>query len=88
MALTEKVYGIKIMNVCKLGWDLYKFRVGGQNNSTIPNPHCEEELDKAIASMKALLIQLKTHNVDSDGRDLNQDDRWWVTNIEKVTELV
>ena len=97
MALTEEQYNHKLMRVMKLGWDIYKFRLGIQSRTTIPNPYCEEELDNAITSMKALLVQLKTNNVikNNDGsfkEDLNDNDRWWFPNIVKeskaeVTEL-
>ena len=83
MALTEKVYSIKMARIMQLAWDIDKFRLGIQSRNTVPNPHCEDLLDEAIASMKALLIQLKTHNVDSNGKDLNDDDRWWYPNIVK-----
>ena len=83
MPLTEKEYSKKLRTITNLAWDMDKFRLGIQCRTTNPNPYCEKELDEAIVSMKALLIQFKTHNVDSDGRDLNQDDRWWVPDIEK-----
>jgi len=41
-------------------WDMDKFRLGIQCRTTNPNPYCEKELDEAIVSMKALLIQFKT----------------------------
>ena len=97
MTLTEEQYGVKIEKLMELGWDIYKFRLHIQCRTTIPNPYCEEELDNAITSMKALLIQLKTNNVskNNDGsfkEDLNDNDRWWFPNIVKeskaeVTEL-
>ena len=64
----------------------------GSNSKNAARIFCEKELDEAIASMKALLIQLKTHNVDSNGNDLNANDHWWYPNIvrdskAKVTEL-
>ena len=83
MPLTEKEYSKKLRTITNLAWDMDKFRLGIQCRTTNPNPYCVKELDEAIVSMKALLIQFKTHNVDSDGRDLNQDDRWWVPDIEK-----
>ena len=83
MTLTEEQYDIKLMRVMKLGWDIYKFRLNMNCRTTKPNPHCEDLLDEAIVSMKALLIQLKTHNVDSNGKDLNGDDRWWYPDIVK-----
>ena len=86
MTLTEEQYTYKIMNVMQLGWDIYKFRLGIQCRTTVPNPHCEDLLDEAIVSMKALLIQLKTHNVDSYGKDLNDGDRWWYPDIVKESK--
>ena len=81
MTLTEEQYNHKLMGLMKLGWDIYKFRTGIQCRTTVPNPYCEDLLDKACESMKVLLIQLKTHNVDSDGNDLNTNDNWWYPNV-------
>ena len=67
MPLTEKEYSEKLSMILQLTWDLDKFRLGIQCRTTQPNPYCEKELDEAIASMKKLLIQFKTYNVDSDG---------------------
>ena len=77
----------------KIGWDIYKFRLGIQSRTTIPNPQCEKELDEATASMKKLLIQLQTHNIDQYGESLIGNDRWWYPDIVKdskaeVTQLV
>ena len=83
MTLTEEQYGIKIDRLMQLGWDIYKFRLGIQSRTTVPNPYCEDLIDKAYESMKVLLIQLKTHNVDRYGDDLNDNDRWWYPNIVK-----
>ena len=89
MPLTEREYSIKLRMITNLAWDLDKFRLGIQCRTTNPNPYCVKELDEAIVSMKALLIQFKTHNVDSNGKSLNGDDNWWVPDIEeKETELV
>ena len=86
MILTEEQYSDKVMMLMKLGWDIYKFRLNIQSRTTIPNPHCEKELDNAIASMKALLIQLKTNNINYDGEDLNGNDRWWYPDIVKESK--
>ena len=83
MALTEKVYSIKMARIMQLAWDIDKFRLGIQSRNTVPNPHCEDLLDEACKSMKALLIQMKKHNVDSDGNSLNDNERWWYPDIEK-----
>ena len=86
MPLTEKEYSEKLSMILQLTWDLDKFRLGIQCRTTQPNPYCEKELDEAIASMKKLLIQFKTYNVDSDGKDLNGDDRWYYPDIVKNSE--
>ena len=83
MTLTEEQYGIKIDRLMQLGWDIYKFRLGIQSRTTVPNPYCEDLIDKAYESMKVLLIQLKTHNVEFDGESRNELDRWWFPDIEK-----
>ncbi len=83
MTLTEKEYSAKLSMIAQLCWDLDKFRLGMQCRTTQPNPYCEKELDEAIASIKKLLIQFKTNNIDSNGRDLNSDDRWWYPDIVK-----
>ena len=86
MALTEKEYSDKLNKITRLCWDMDKFRLGIQCRTTQPNPYCEKELDEAIASMKKLLIQFKTNNVDSNGKDLNGDDRWYYPDIVKNSE--
>jgi len=86
MTLTEKEYSDKLNKITRLCWDMDKFRLGIQCRTTQPNPYCEKELDEAIASMKKLLIQFKTYNVDSDGKDLNGDDRWYYPDIVKNSE--
>jgi len=83
MALTEEQFHVKIMRLMQLGWDIYKFRLNVQQRTTVPNPYCEDLIDKAYESMKVLLIQLKTHNVNSSGEDLNDNGRWWYPNIVK-----
>ena len=83
MALTEEQYSSKIEMLIQICWDIHKFRLGIQCRTTVPNPRCEKELDEAIASMKALLIQFKINNVSKDGKDLNDDDRWWFPDIVK-----
>jgi len=92
MALTEEQYDHKLMGLMKLGWDIYKFRTGIQSRTTTPNPYCEKELDEATASMKKLLVQLQTHNVNQYGESLTGNDRWWYPDIVKdskaeVTQL-
>ena len=87
MALTEKEYSDKLNKIARLYWDLDKFRLGIQCRTTQPNPYCEKELDEAIASMKKLLIQFKINNVDSNGKDLNNDDHWWYPDVHKVEIL-
>ena len=92
MALTEEQYHIKLMELMKLGWDIYKFRAYIQSRTTVPNPYCEKEIDEATTSMKKLLVQLQTHNVDKDGGSLTGQDRWWFPDIIKdskaeVTQL-
>ena len=92
MTLTEEQYDHKLMRLMKMGWDIYKFRTGIQCRTTVPNPYCEKELDEAIVSMKTLLVQLQTHNVDDDGSSLTPKDRWWYPDIieeskAKVTQL-
>ena len=74
MTLTEEQYNSKLMMLMHLGWDIYKFRLNVQQRTTVPNPYCEDLIDEAYESLKALLIQLKTHNVDRDGNDLNTND--------------
>jgi hypothetical protein len=86
MPLTEKEYSDKLSTILQLTWDLDKFRLGIQCRTTNPNPYCEKELDEAIDSMKKLLIQFKTHNIDDSGKDLNGDDRWWLPDIVKNSE--
>ena len=86
MPLTEREYSIKLRMITNLAWDLDKFRLGIQCRTTQPNPHCEKELDEAIASMKALLIQFKINNVSKDGKDLNDGDRWWYPDIVKESK--
>ena len=81
MTLTEEQYNHKLMELMKIGWDIYKFRLGVQCRTTMPNPQCKKEIDEATASMKALLLQLQTYNVDSDGKSLIGNDRWWFTDI-------
>ena len=92
MTLTEEQYDHKIMRLMKMGWDIYKFRLGIQARTTMPNPHCEKEIDEATASMKKLLVQLQTYNVDEYGASLSSNDRWWFPDIIKdskaeVTQL-
>ena len=92
MALTEEQYHHKLMGLMKIGWDIYKFRLAIQCRTTIPNPYCEKEIDEATASMKKLLVQLQTHNVDEYGESLIDNDRWWFPDIIKdskaeVTQL-
>jgi len=92
MALTEEQYNNKLNELMRIGWDIYKFRLGIQCRTTMPNPHCEKELDEATASMIKLLVQLQTHNVDKDGGSLTGQDRWWFPDIIKdskaeVTQL-
>ena len=92
MTLTEEQYNHKLMELMKIGWDIYKFRLGVQCRTTMPNPQCKKELDEATASMKKLLIQLQTHNVDDDGSSLTPKDNWWFPDImnehAEVTQLV
>jgi len=83
MTLTEEQYHTKLMRLMHLGWDVYKFRLNIQSRNTVPNPYCEDLLDEAYKSMKALLIQMKKHNVDGDGNSLNGNERWWYPDIEK-----
>ena len=83
MTLTEEEYHTKLMRLMHLGWDVYKFRLSIQSRTTVPNPHCEKELDEATASMKALLLQLQTYNVDKYGESLSCNDRWWYPDIVK-----
>jgi len=92
MTLTEEQYHHKLMGLMKIGWDIYKFRLSVQSRTTMPNPQCEKELDEATASMKKLLIQLQTHNIDQYGESLIGNDRWWYPDIIKdskaeVTQL-
>ena len=91
MILTEEQYDNKIMVLMRIGWDIYKFRLGIQCRTTKPNPDCEKEIDEATASMKKLLIQLQTHNVDEYGESLIGNDRWWFPDImnehAEVTQL-
>ena len=92
MTLTEEQYNHKLMGLMKIGWDIYKFRLGVQCRTTMPNPQCEKELDEATASMKKLLIQLQTPNIDQYGESLIGNDRWWYPDIVKdskaeVTQL-
>ena len=92
MTLTEEQYNHKLMGLMKIGWDIYKFRLGIQCRTTTPNPQCEKEIDEATASMKKLLVQLQTHNVDEYGESLIGNDRWWFPDIIKdskaeVTQL-
>ena len=87
MALTEKEYSDKLSTILQLTWDIDKFSLGIQCRTTQPNPNCEKELDEAIASMKALLIQFKTYNVDGDGKDLNGDDTWWYPDVHKNSKV-
>ena len=92
MALTEEQYQHKLMGLMKIGWDIYKFRAYIQSRTTVPNPYCEKEIDEATASMKKLLVQLQTHNVDEYGESLIGNDRWWFPDIIKdskaeVTQL-
>ena len=92
MTLTEEQYQHKLMGLFKLGWDCYKFRLYIQCRTTTPNPYCEKEIDEATTSMKKLLVQLQTHNVDQYGESLIDNDRWWFPDIIKdskaeVTQL-
>ena len=92
MTLTEEQYNHKLMGLMKIGWDIYKFRLGIQCRTTVPNPYCEKELDEATVSMKKLLVQLQTHNVDECGESLIGNDRWWYPDIikkskDEVTQL-
>ena len=86
MTLSEEQYTVKMDKIYQLNWDLYKFRLGIQNRTTNPNPHCEDLIDRAYESLKALLIQMKKHNVDSNGNSLNDNDRWWFPDIEKESK--
>ena len=86
MTLTEEQFHHKLMGLMKLGWDVYKFRLSIQCRTTVPNPYCEKEIDEATASMKKLLVQLQTYNVDSDGKSLAGNDRWWYPDIVKDSE--
>jgi len=93
MTLTEEQFHHKLMGLMKLGWDIYKFRTAIQCRTTVPNPQCEKEIDEATTSMKKLLVQLQTYNIDSDGKSLMGNDRWWYPDIvkeskDKVTEIV
>ena len=81
MALTEGQYSNKLNELMRIGWDIYKFRLSVQSRTTVPNPYCEKEIDEATASMKKLLVQLQTHNVDKDGDSLIGHDRWWFPDI-------
>jgi len=87
MALTEREFSEKLNEITRLCWDMDKFRLGLQCRTTQPNPYCAKELDEAITSMKKLLIQFKTHNVDGDGKDLNADDNWYYPDVHKVEIL-
>ena len=86
MTLSEKDYSIKMGKIYRLSWDLYKFRMDQQSRTTIPNPYCEDLIDKAYESMKELLIQLKQHNIDYKGDSLNNMVRWWYPDIEKESK--
>ena len=86
MPLTEKEYSEKLSMILQLTWDLDKFRLGIQCRTTQPNPYCEKELDEATASMKKLLVQLQTHNVDEYGESLIGNDRWWYPDIVKESK--
>ena len=86
MTLTEEQYNHKLMGLMKIGWDIYKFRLGVQCRTTMPNPQCKKEIDEATASMKKLLVQLQTHNVDKDGYSLAGQDRWWYPDIIKESK--
>ena len=81
MALTEEQYSNKLNELMRIGWDIYKFRLGINARTKTPNPYCGKELDEAIDVMKVLLVQLQTHNVDKDGDSLIGHDRWWFPDI-------
>ena len=57
MTLTEEQYSNKLNELMKIGWDIYKFRLGIQCRTTTPNPYCEKELDEIFYKSKGFIFK-------------------------------